>query len=90
MHRTLARSFGDEADQLSSEERDKLAMLETYMQSLSSAAEGGEGGAAAGDAAPLPTRAEDVDKFMAELAAAAGGGKAAEPAAELAAAAEEP
>ena len=46
-------------------------MLESYMASMGDALEGG-GGAA--EAAPMPTKVEDVDKFMAELAAAAGSG----------------
>ena len=55
-------------------------MLEAYMSSIGEAAIEGEGGE------ELPTRAEDVDKFMAELAAAASGGKAGD---ELEAAKEE-
>jgi len=43
-------------------------MLESYMASAGMAEE-----AATGSAAPLPTRAEDVDKFMSDLAAAAAG-----------------
>ena len=51
-------------------------MLETYMQSLGSAPL-----EAAEDAdAPLPSRAEDVDKFMADLAAAAAGDYEGKPA----------
>ena len=43
------------------------------MQSISYAAEGGT--AEGEDGTELPSRAEDVDKFMQELAAAAGGSK---------------
>ena len=47
-------------------------MLETYLQMQ---AQGGEAEAAsAPDELPMPTRAEDVDKFMRELAEAAAGG----------------
>lgn len=43
-------------------------MLESYMASAGI----GEGAAGSADA-PLPSRAEDVDKFMSDLAAAAAG-----------------
>ena len=46
-------------------------MLESYMASMGDAL---EGGGAAAEAAPMPTKVEDVDRFMAELAAAAGSG----------------
>jgi hypothetical protein len=44
------------------------------MQSIEYAAEGGSA-EGEGGSAPLPSRAEDVDKFMQELAAAASGAK---------------
>ncbi len=73
---TLARSYHqDEESALDGVDRTKLHMLETYMQSLSK----GDADTSAADDAPLPTRAEDVDKFMNDLAAAASGGGGAEP-----------
>ena len=42
-------------------------MLESYMATM---ADDGD----AASAAPMPTKVEDVDRFMAELAAAAGSG----------------
>ena len=52
-------------------------MLETYLQmQAESGIISAESSAADADA-PMPTRAEDVDKFMAELAAAAAGDAAA-------------
>ena len=53
--------------QLDVDDHEKLQMLETYMQSLGETVEPAA-------AAALPSRAEDVDKFMAELAAVASGG----------------
>ena len=70
---TLARSYHEDV-QLDAPDQEKLKMLETY---LSSAREGGTELQMAADV-PMPTRVEDVDTFMAELAAAAGGGAAAE------------
>jgi hypothetical protein len=68
--RTLSRSYqNDEETGLDGGDKEKLQMLETYMQSLE---QGGEA-MPPSDEAPLPSRAEDVDKFMAELAAAASG-----------------
>ena len=55
-----------------STDRDKTLRIR-YMQSISYAAEGGT--AEGEDGTELPSRAEDVDKFMQELAAAAGGSK---------------
>ncbi len=73
---TLARSYNDE-QHLDGGDHEKLQMLETYLQMQAEA-----GGAAAATPEgstelPMPTRPEDVDKFMQELAAAAGGGTAA-------------
>ena len=74
---TLARSYNDE-QHLDGGDHEKLQMLETYLQMQA------ENGGASADAAlndadlPMPTRAEDVDKFMQELAAAAGGGTGAD------------
>lgn len=63
----MSRNFREEA-QLDAADQAKLQMLESYMASA------GMAEAAAGSAsAPLPTRAEDVDKFMSDLAAAAAG-----------------
>ena len=70
--RTLARNFRDES-QLDAEDQAKLNMLESYV-----ATAGGEAGAATD--APLPTSAEDVDKFMSALAAAAAGDSGLQPA----------
>jgi len=67
---TLARSYQDDDTQLEGQDHEKLQMLETYMAMQQS---GGNEIEAAEDA-PLPSRAEEVDKFMAELAAAAAGG----------------
>lgn len=79
--RTLARSYHqDEASGLDHADKEKLQMLETYMASLSAGGELGAESPSAGGGAetPLPSRAEDVDKFMAELAAAASGTPAAD------------
>lgn len=62
-HRTLARSYQDDDTQLEGQDHEKLQMLETYMAMQQS---GGNEIEAAEDA-PLPSRAEEVDKFMAEL-----------------------
>jgi len=53
--------------QLDAADQAKLQMLESYMAST------GMGDAGGSADAPLPTRAEDVDKFMSDLAAAAAG-----------------
>ena len=67
--RTLARSYHEDA-QLDGPDQERLQILETYLNS----ARGGEDSELkALPDAPMPTRAEDVDRFMAELAAAAGG-----------------
>mmetsp|Transcript_28904 Transcript_28904/g.74267 ORF Transcript_28904/g.74267 Transcript_28904/m.74267 type:complete len:104 (-) Transcript_28904:386-697(-) len=71
--RTLSRSYNDE-QHLDGGDHEKLQMLETYLSMQAEA-----GSASAGATEPdadleMPTRAEDVDKFMAELAAAAAGG----------------
>jgi len=70
--RTLARSYTDE-QHLDGGDHEKLQMLETYLQMQ---AQGGEAelSAAPDTELPMPTRAEDVDKFMRELAEAAAGG----------------
>jgi len=67
---TLARSYHEDA-QLDEPDQEKLQILETYLNS----ARAGDDDALklASPEAPMPTRAEDVDRFMAELAAAAGG-----------------
>ena len=69
--RTLARSYNDE-QHLDGGDHEKLQMLETYLQMQVESAEGAEAMTPALDA-ERPARAEDVDKFMAELAAAAAG-----------------
>ena len=69
-HRTLARSYHEDA-QLDAPDQEKLQMLETYLSSARPA----DGELRSVADTPMPTRAEDVDKFMAELAAAAGGGE---------------
>jgi len=78
---TLSRSYQDDGTEYDGEDKEKLQMLETYMQSIEYAA---ERGAAEGedDGEQLPSRAEDVDKFMQELAAAASGGGKIPPVAE--------
>ena len=68
---TLARSYQDDS-QLDGGDREKLRMLETYMASGGGGA-GVPNDAGGADDAPMPTRVEDVDKFMRELAAAAAG-----------------
>ena len=69
--RTLARSYNDE-QHLDGGDHEKLQMLETYLQMQAQGA-GNEASGADADV-EMPTRAEDVDRFMAELAAAAAGG----------------
>mmetsp|Transcript_55024 Transcript_55024/g.120031 ORF Transcript_55024/g.120031 Transcript_55024/m.120031 type:complete len:127 (-) Transcript_55024:571-951(-) len=70
---TLARNYQEET-QLDAEDKEKLQMLESYMMG----AEHGDNGLnTMEEGAPLPTRAEDVDKFMNDLAAAASGSSAA-------------
>lgn len=69
---TLARSYQDNDVQLDGDDKAKLQMLETYMQTIGEASTN-EG---ADPESAIPTRAEDVDKFMQELAAAASGGGA--------------
>jgi hypothetical protein len=59
---TLARSYADDS-QLDGPDQEKLQMLETYLSSSRSA----DADLSMADDAPMPTRAEDVDKFMAEL-----------------------
>ena len=63
---TLARSYHEE-QALDGADQDKLRMLDTYMQ--------GDGSTKGLDSAPedmpLPTRPEDIDRFMADLAAQA-------------------
>ena len=59
--------INDEELQLDRGDKEKLQMLESYMATM---ADDGD----AASAAPMPTKVEDVDKFMAELAAAAGSG----------------
>ena len=68
---TLARSYQEDA-QLDGDEREKLRMLETYMSMQTPVRTDDEIKPA--EDAEMPSRAEDVDKFMAELAAAAAGG----------------
>lgn len=65
---TLARSYNEDA-RLDGSDQEKLRMLESYLASARSreAAE-----LEVASEAPIPTRVEDVDRFMAELAAAAG------------------
>ena len=67
LRRTLSRNYNDEELQLDRGDKEKLQMLESYMATM---ADDGD----AASAAPMPTKVEDVDKFMAELAAAAGSG----------------
>ena len=57
---TLARSYHEDA-QLDAPDQEKLQMLETYLDSERS------GSAELKSVAEMPTRAEEVDKFMAEL-----------------------
>lgn len=61
--RTLARSYQDDP-QLDGNDQEKLQMLETYMAMQGA---GGDSEIQPAADAPLPTRAEDVDRFMAEL-----------------------
>ena len=68
--RTLARSYNDE-QHLDGGDHEKLQMLEKYLQMQ---ADGSGVEASATSEAAMPTRAEDVDKFMKELAVAATGG----------------
>ena len=75
--RTLARSYHEDA-QLDGPDQEKLQILESYLASARS----GDTELAALPDAPMPTRAEDVDRFMQELAAAAGGDAALPPSAE--------
>ena len=62
-HRTLARSYHEDAA-LDGPDQEKLQMLETY---LASGRAGDDVELKAIPDAPMPTRAEDVDRFMAEL-----------------------
>lgn len=74
---TLARSYQDDA-QLDGGDREKLRMLDTYMSTVGTA--GAVGATAATEDLDVGSaRAEDVDRFMAELAAAAAGGSALPP-----------
>lgn len=75
---TLARSYQDDA-QLDGSDQEKLQILETYLASCG----GGDVELKSTSDAPMPTRAEEVDRFMAELAAAAGGDTSLTPSAEL-------
>uniref|UniRef100_A0A7S0Q4D2 Uncharacterized protein n=1 Tax=Coccolithus braarudii TaxID=221442 RepID=A0A7S0Q4D2_9EUKA len=71
---TLARNYQEES-QLDAEDKEKLQMLESYMAS-SADGMGDDNDRFDGqleDGRSLPTRAEDVDKFMHDLAAAASG-----------------
>lgn len=69
---TLARSYQDDA-QLDGGDRETLQMLDTYMMAPATSVPA----SAAAEAIDLGTaRAEDVDRFMAELAAAATGNSA--------------
>jgi len=67
---TIERNYNDE-QHLDGGDHEKLQMLETYLQ-MQADASGAE--ASATSEAAMPTRAEDVDKFMKELAVAATGG----------------
>ena len=72
---TLARNFADDPQlQLDDGDKAKLQMLESYMAETDKAAatDAHAPGMLPADDAPLPTRVEDVDKFMNDLAAAAG------------------
>ena len=62
--RTLARSYHEDA-QYDEPDQEKLQMLEQYLASRDAADADAELPAAVD--APIPTRAEDVDRFMAEL-----------------------
>ena len=70
---TLARSYQDDA-QLDGGDREKLRMLDTYMSTVGGAGAGGAAASVQEDLDVGSARAEDVDRFMAELAAAAAGG----------------
>ena len=70
--RTLARSYNDD-QQLDGGDHEKLQMLETYLQMQAAGGEA-ELSSTADAELEMPTRAEDVDKFMRELAEAAAGG----------------
>ena len=80
---TLARSYNDEAA-IDENDQQKLQMLETYMN-MQGGSPGGRGGdleeGGEGDYS-IPTKPEDVDKFMKDLAAAAAGDAGLEPADE--------
>ena len=67
--RTLARSYEDDGIELDNADRAKLEMLDSYMSSAAGDADDAEPDAALA----MPTRPEDVDKFMEDLAAAAAG-----------------
>lgn len=66
MHRrTLARSYEQEGVELDAADRDKLQMLDSYMASVEGAdADAPEPEEDPADLAPMPTKIEDVDKFM--------------------------
>jgi len=69
---TLARNYSEAGVELDGDDRAKLDMLESYMAGVGGeAAAGGEAGEES--PAPMPTKVEDVDKFMQDLAAAAQG-----------------
>ena len=74
---TLARSYHEDA-QLDKPDQEKLRILETYLAS----AQAGNPEVKEVSEVSMPTRAEDVDRFMAELAAAAGGDLGLAPSAE--------
>lgn len=66
---TLARSYQDDAS-MDAADQQKLQMLEAYLHTQTLGA--GTGGALEeGADADYPTKVEDVDRFMADLAAAA-------------------
>ena len=75
--RTLARSYHEDA-QLDKPDQEKLRILETYLAS----SQAGNPEVKEVSEVSMPTRAEDVDRFMAELAAAAGGDLGLAPSAE--------
>ena len=79
--RTLARSYQEDT-QLDAPDQEKLQILETYLAS----AQAGDSELQPIPDAPMPTRAEDVDRFMAELVRATAATRAACPSCACAAA----
>ena len=68
---TLSRNYADDTTQLDGDDKEKLQMLESYMASMD------ETDTERAD--EMPTKVEDVDKFMQDLAAAASGSSSSRP-----------